>query len=117
MDDVNARRLRLFRRAPNDIAAEIFDRARVRLDRASHHGGQRRFARAIFSQKRVDLAWRHVEVDTVEAFHPGVGFLDTCQPDDGARHTTILLGATEAGERPTVGAVDRNCPVTSDIVG
>ena len=96
MDDVNARRLGLFRRAPNDIAAEIFDRARVRLDRASHHGGKRRFACAIFSQKRVDLAWRHGEVDIVEAFHPGVGLLDACQPDDGGRHRNILLKANAA---------------------
>ena len=70
MDDVDARRLGLFRRAPGDRRPRYSIVPAFGLTAPPMTRGQRRFARAIFAEKRVDLARRDGEVDPVEASSP-----------------------------------------------
>ena len=88
---------RLERRFRRRLDAFNGHRPRGQGDDARHHFGERRLASAIFTNQRVNLATREVEIDVLDSGNAGVEFGRIAQRQDHVVHapTPFASSASE----------------------
>ena len=94
------------RRGEARLAALVDHAAGSRLDGACNDLGQRRFARAVLADKRVDLALAQVEIQVLHRRHAAIGLGDLLHAEDGARSCELRrehrMAALRGDEEPPV---------------
>ena len=86
VDDRQAALARRPRLDAGELLAREADRARIGHDRPRGDSDERRLARPVLSQDRVDLPTRHGDAHVIQGAHTGVGLGDPGQNQGGVSH-------------------------------